>query len=271
MDEFGPLNPMPHPGRQWAERDGRRKDPDRDAPASAPGGLQPPRGRPSPVRSPGPQARQALRPHRTHQEADPVPVRSAAACTPLPARNPYGDRVRQTLPHLTTKRCRRAGSRAAALARLLDPDPVVRGTAARDALREVTHHCGAGFLQEYRAIRAFRDLRPALFSAVRPLLGHNDPDVRHAALVAAIPLSEHPDLVSHRGELVDHARRSRATSTDRHNRNRILDALKAWGYDTDNLESAADIAAREQQARRMAERAYRAGIGTGGHCEDPPF
>ncbi|RPK70295.1 hypothetical protein [Streptomyces sp. ADI95-17] len=225
----------------------------------------------------------------------------------------------------------------AALARLLDPDPVVRGTAARDALREVTHqntiyeatvpvalyvaavlghpavsagdfghdagmppnhpllvrlldwlgstahdaddecvavgerHCGADFLQECREIRAFRDLRPALFSAVRPLLGHDDPDVRHAALVAAIPLSEHPDLVSHRGELVDHARRSQATSTDRHNRNRVLDALKAWGYDTDSLENAADIAAREQQARRMAERAYRAGSGTGGHCEDPPF
>ncbi|MEV6748942.1 hypothetical protein ACUN29_06075 [Streptomyces sp. WC2508] len=110
-----------------------------------------------------------------------------------------------------------------------------------------------------------------MFSAVRPLLGHNDPDVRHAALVAAMPLSEHPDLVSHRGELVDHARRSRPTNTGRHNRNRVLDALKAWGYDTDNLESAADIAAREQQARRVAERAYRAGSGTGGHCEDPPF
>src|SRR3954465_12137243 len=29
MDEFGPLNLMPHPGRQWAERGGRHKDPDR--------------------------------------------------------------------------------------------------------------------------------------------------------------------------------------------------------------------------------------------------
>lgn len=28
MDEFGPLNIMPHPGRQWAERGGKRKDPD---------------------------------------------------------------------------------------------------------------------------------------------------------------------------------------------------------------------------------------------------
>jgi hypothetical protein len=30
MDEFGPLNLMPHPGRQWAERGGSHKDPDRE-------------------------------------------------------------------------------------------------------------------------------------------------------------------------------------------------------------------------------------------------
>ncbi|GAA0826571.1 hypothetical protein GCM10009525_21210 [Streptosporangium amethystogenes subsp. fukuiense] len=30
MDEFGPLNLMPHPGRQWAERGGKQKDPARD-------------------------------------------------------------------------------------------------------------------------------------------------------------------------------------------------------------------------------------------------
>ncbi|MGW0425084.1 IS630 family transposase [Streptomyces sp. NPDC003015] len=30
MDEFGPLNLQPHPGRQWAERGGKGKDPDRE-------------------------------------------------------------------------------------------------------------------------------------------------------------------------------------------------------------------------------------------------
>ena len=30
MDEFGPLNLQPHPGRQWAERSGRHKDPARE-------------------------------------------------------------------------------------------------------------------------------------------------------------------------------------------------------------------------------------------------
>ena len=29
LDEFGPLNLQPHPGRQWAERGGRHKDTDR--------------------------------------------------------------------------------------------------------------------------------------------------------------------------------------------------------------------------------------------------
>src|SRR3954462_10526651 len=29
LDEFGPLNLMPHPGRQWAVRGGKNKDPDR--------------------------------------------------------------------------------------------------------------------------------------------------------------------------------------------------------------------------------------------------
>lgn len=30
MDEFGPLNLMPHPGKQWAEHGGKHKNPDRD-------------------------------------------------------------------------------------------------------------------------------------------------------------------------------------------------------------------------------------------------
>ncbi|MCQ4138241.1 IS630 family transposase [Rhodococcus rhodochrous] len=30
LDEFGPLNLQPHPGRQWAQRGGRHKDPDRE-------------------------------------------------------------------------------------------------------------------------------------------------------------------------------------------------------------------------------------------------
>lgn len=135
--------------------------------------------------------------------------------------------------------CGTGGSLPTTLARVIDPDPVVRTAAIDDALREVTHqntiyeatvpvapvacyvaavlhhpvvaagdsgtdagmpphrptvgrllewlsdtaydaddacvaiserHCGEGLLDEDRAMRAFRELRPALFSAVRPLL-----------------------------------------------------------------------------------------------------
>ncbi|MDX2705766.1 hypothetical protein PV350_23310 [Streptomyces sp. PA03-6a] len=133
-------------------------------------------------------------------------------------------------------------------------------------------HVGKGFLDEDRDMRAFRDLRPAIFSAVHPLLSHDNADVRDAALVAAIPLAEHPVLAAHRADLVDHAVRLLATSTDRRNRDRVLDAMKAWGHDTSALENADDIAARERYARLKAERdSWWAAHGTGGYSEDPPF
>ncbi|MFJ9822260.1 hypothetical protein ACIRU3_44975 [Streptomyces sp. NPDC101151] len=66
---------------------------------------------------------------------------------------------------------------------------------------------------------------------------------------------------------MDHARRLLATSTHRHNRDRVLDVLQAWGHDTSDLENTDDIAARERHAQLVAERASWAG----GHTEDPPF
>ncbi|MET8811246.1 hypothetical protein ABZW47_04520 [Streptomyces sp. NPDC004549] len=128
-------------------------------------------------------------------------------------------------------------------------------------------HCGEGFLAEYEPLRAFREARPALFSAVRPLLSHENADVRETALIAAIPLTEHPALTAHRADLPDHARRLLATSTDRHRRDRTLDAMKSWGHDITALENADDIAARERYARLRTERDSRAG----GYTEDPPF
>ncbi|MFF6980301.1 hypothetical protein ACFZAV_21905 [Streptomyces sp. NPDC008343] len=126
---------------------------------------------------------------------------------------------------------------------------------------------GEGFLDEYEEMRAFRDARPAIFSAVHAFLGHDNADVRHTALVAAIPLIEHPLLIQHQPNLASHARRLLATSTDRHHRDRVLDALKAWGHDTSGLENASDIAAREQHALLRAARAS----WEGGYSEDPPF
>ncbi|MFJ7181615.1 hypothetical protein ACIQXA_35785 [Streptomyces massasporeus] len=131
---------------------------------------------------------------------------------------------------------------------------------------------GKGFLDEYGEMHEFRDLRPAIFSGVHPLLSHDNAGVRDAALIAALPLAEHPGLTAHRAELVGHARRLLATSTDRYNRDRVLAAMKAWGHDTSDLENADDIATRERYARFTAKRdSWRATEGTGGYSENPPF
>ncbi len=143
------------------------------------------------------------------------------------------------------------------------------GSTAYDADDEcvaIGERAGDGvFLDECPDMRAFRDLRPVFYSAVHPLLGDDDADVREAALVAALPLSEHPLVVPRRDELADHARRMLTTCTDRGRRSRVLDALTAWGHDISTLENADDIAARELHARRVAER------WAGGYSEDPPF
>ncbi|PJN21081.1 hypothetical protein [Kitasatospora sp. CB02891] len=131
---------------------------------------------------------------------------------------------------------------------------------------------GERYLDEYAEMRAFRDARLAIFSAVQALLGHDNAEVRHAALIAAIPLIEHPLLTQHQADLAGHARRLLATSADRHHRDRVLDALKAWGHDTSRLENPSDIAAREHYARLRAARASWDGNWTGGgYSEDPPF
>ncbi|MGV9687903.1 hypothetical protein ACWDUX_02145 [Streptomyces sp. NPDC003444] len=121
-------------------------------------------------------------------------------------------------------------------------------------------------------MRALRDLRPVLFSAVRPLLGHENADVRDTALAAAISLSEHPALGTHRGELIEHARRLPATSPGSRYRDLSLDALKAWGQDISGLENASDVTARELRDSRLADiGSLWSSDGTGGCAEDPPF
>jgi hypothetical protein len=132
-------------------------------------------------------------------------------------------------------------------------------------------HYGEAFLDECPEIRAFRELRPVLYQAVRPLLGHDNADVRAAAVVAAIPLAEHPALAPHRGELAERAREMLITSTDRYKRDRVLEALTAWGHDTTGLENADDISARERRARLAAERASWSGEWAGGYADQPPF
>ncbi|MFE7757222.1 hypothetical protein [Streptomyces sp. NPDC057429] len=132
-------------------------------------------------------------------------------------------------------------------------------------------HFDEGFLERCPDMRVFRNLRPVIYSGVQPLLNHDNAKVRDAALVAAIPLAEHPTLTKHRAELVEHARRLLATSTNRYHRDRALDALNAWGHDTSDLENGNDIAARELQARMADADYWWANNGTGDCLEDPPF
>lgn len=136
---------------------------------------------------------------------------------------------------------------------------------ARVAMGE--RHWNGTYLADYTELRAFRDLRPEFYRAVLPLLDDPDAFVREAAVVAAMPLTEHPGLADQRAGLARRARRLLATSTDRYNRDRALDALKAWGHDTGPLETPDDIAARERYARLKAERENP----TGGYTDDPPF
>lgn len=86
--------------------------------------------------------------------------------------------------------------------------------------------------------------------------------VREAAVVATIPLIKHPALIGHRDERGRRVHGLLATSTNRYDRNRCLDALKNWGYDIAALESPADIAARAGYVRALW---------TGGCSEEPPF
>ncbi|WP_030716340.1 hypothetical protein [Streptomyces sp. NRRL S-237] len=178
-------------------------------------------------------------------------------------------------PAIATDRSRHDGETprtGPTLVRLLD----WLGDTAHDADDECVALGGGDrvedFLDECPEMRAFRDARPAIFSAVRTLLGHDRADVRHAALLAAIPLIEHPLLTACRAELADHAGGLLATSTDRRHRDRVFAGLRAWGHDTNSLENTSDIAAREHHARLRAARASWDGSWTGGgYSEDPPF
>ncbi|MEU3721540.1 hypothetical protein [Streptomyces sp. NPDC031705] len=146
------------------------------------------------------------------------------------------------------------------------------GDTAYDADDQCVAAAGPFCDEEDEEMRAFRDARPAIFSAVQAFLDHDDADVRHTALVAAIPLTEHPVLTRHQTDLAGRARRLLDTSTDRRHRDRVLDALKTWGHDTTGLENASDTAAREHHARLRAARAsWDGGWTGGGYSDDPPF
>jgi transposase len=95
LDEFGPLNLQPHPGRQWAGRGG--------------GSTRTPTGSPAPVRRTRPGPGQALRPHQAEEEPDEVPGVLPLSAQLLPPKTRIAIVLDNFSPHLTTKKDARVG------------------------------------------------------------------------------------------------------------------------------------------------------------------
>ncbi|WP_190094248.1 IS630 family transposase [Streptomyces melanogenes] len=107
LDEFGPLNLQPHPGRQWAERGGKHRDPEREPR---------PRRRATYTRPHGVRhlfAAYDLRKNQLygHIKKTKNRTRFLEFCRYLRSLHPIGQRIAiicdNYSPHLTTKRCRR--------------------------------------------------------------------------------------------------------------------------------------------------------------------
>ncbi|MGA5823924.1 hypothetical protein ACPC54_39505 [Kitasatospora sp. NPDC094028] len=118
------------------------------------------------------------------------------------------------------------------------------------------------YLEGYPAMAAVRALRPVLYLAVAPFLDDPDAAVRDTALSAALAFAEHPGLAGHRDHLGERARRLLLASDTRWRRRQALDALTAWGHDTNGLAQPGDD----------DRSPYVSGLSWGGGWEgDPPF
>ena len=80
MDEFGPLNLQPHPGKQWAPVAAGKGDAEPAAAAAAAGDVHPAARGPAPDGRLRPVHRSALRAHRQARRTAPSSSRSAATC-----------------------------------------------------------------------------------------------------------------------------------------------------------------------------------------------
>ncbi|WP_222314463.1 hypothetical protein [Streptomyces cavourensis] len=111
---------------------------------------------------------------------------------------------------------------------------------ANDECTEITRRHGF----EDPHMERVRSMRPMLFHAVAAFLRDEDPDVRHAALAAAVPLTEDPALESVRAELAPLAHELLAMSTDHRHRMCVIDGLRTWGHDVQDLEPPAAVRAQ---------------------------
>ncbi|MEV5827090.1 hypothetical protein AB0L25_16065 [Spirillospora sp. NPDC052242] len=115
-------------------------------------------------------------------------------------------------------------------------------------------------------VREVRALRPALFPGVSACFADGDPDVREAAIAAAVPLLDAPELVHHRATLAPVLRSELAVSSDRGYRFAAVRGLRSWGEDTSMLDAHTEMLEYE---KREAER--RANFPTSSSADEPPF
>ncbi|MEU8502036.1 HEAT repeat domain-containing protein [Streptomyces lavendulae] len=94
------------------------------------------------------------------------------------------------------------------------------------------------------ALRACRDIRPTLYDAVEPFLSSPDPDVREAALGAAVPLLFAPELSDRVPRAATLLRARLGPEAGRRERASVARALGVWGTDTSDLLADADPAVR---------------------------
>ncbi|MFD0312681.1 hypothetical protein [Streptomyces flavalbus] len=97
---------------------------------------------------------------------------------------------------------------------------------------------------ELAALRACRDIRPAVYDAVEPFLSSPDPHVCEVAVGAAIPLLAAPDLADRIPRAATLLRDRLGTMTGRRERASVARALSLWGTDTSDLLAASDPAVR---------------------------
>ncbi|MFJ3174907.1 HEAT repeat domain-containing protein [Streptomyces roseus] len=97
---------------------------------------------------------------------------------------------------------------------------------------------------ELAALRACREIRPALYDAVEPFLSSPDPHVREAALGAAVPLLTAPELADRVPQAATLLRARLGTGSGRRERASVARALGVWGVNTSDLLTDSDPAVR---------------------------
>ncbi|MFF0864110.1 hypothetical protein ACFYUV_20285 [Nonomuraea sp. NPDC003560] len=107
---------------------------------------------------------------------------------------------------------------------------------------------------EFTEVRA---LRPTLFRAVAAFFQDPNLPVREAALAAAVPLLDAPELAHHQASIAPIVRSVLATSLDRGYQAIAVGGLRAWGEETASLVKQEDLECILSTA--------------GGCSDDPPF